>query len=717
MKVDKIPKIKIDVVPLVGGVDNVTTPVLVKPGTLLSSMNFEPDIFGGYRRMAGIERYDGRPRPSDASYWIMEVDTSGSFSVGDTITGVTSGVTGEVILITEVAVVSSGSGGFFDLLSLCGITASSPSAANLSILILAKVTGDFTTGEILNVGGSPQGTVVEVNQDSADTAILHAKYKNLAADAVRADIQQPPGSGAVRGAWHYNGDEYCFRDNGGGTACLMYKATSSGWSQITFGRELQFDNAVGEIFEGDTVTGLTSGATGVVKRSLLRTGTWSASGTGTLVFDSVTGAFQDNEAIQVTAVTKVTADGVDTAITLSPGGRFEFVNYNFTGTSATQRMYFVDGVNEISEFDGTRLVPIRTGIGSLKPKYIAGHKNHLFVGIGSSVQVSSIGDPYGWTALTGAAELGLGEECTGLLPQIGDATSGALVVATKSKIYILYGNSTADFNLVLHSHETGALPYTLQNIGYAHFMDARGINQLYTSQAFGGFQMSTLSNAMQPFIEAKQGKQSASCIVRKTNQYRLFFNDGEGLIVYFQPNGNGLNVSLMPFNYGIDKYMNTVCSFVDTDGTERIIASGSDGYVYELDRGTSIDGDPIGAYLMTSFIHSRSIGLRKRYKKAILQFRSGNTARVEVNYDLSYGDLDTTYGDFVDKSIAQPGGIWDTSYWEQFYWDSSYTQRIAVDTNGVGESISVLVSNDNDEDEPFTIHTCELHYLEGRTSR
>ena len=75
----------------------------------------------------------------------------------------------------------------------------------------------------------------------------------------------------------------------------------------------------------------------------MRTGTWTVNGVGTLVFDSVTGAFQSGEALRVGGVTKATSTSVDTAITLSPGGKFEFDIANFNGTS--DRLYCVDGVN------------------------------------------------------------------------------------------------------------------------------------------------------------------------------------------------------------------------------------------------------------------------------------------------------------------------------------------------------------------------------------
>jgi len=41
------------------------------------------------------------------------------------------------------------------------------------------------------------------------------------------------GSGPIRGVWEYNSVLYAFRDNAGGTACVMHKATSAGWVVVT----------------------------------------------------------------------------------------------------------------------------------------------------------------------------------------------------------------------------------------------------------------------------------------------------------------------------------------------------------------------------------------------------------------------------------------------------------------------------------------------------
>ena len=93
----------------------------------------------------------------------------------------------------------------------------------------------------------------------------------------------------------------------------------------------------GEITASQTVTGLTSGATAVVVRAMLRTGTWTVSGCRDADFASVTGTFQNGENVQVGGVTKVVANGADTAITRAPGGRVETVTANYTGSASTWR--------------------------------------------------------------------------------------------------------------------------------------------------------------------------------------------------------------------------------------------------------------------------------------------------------------------------------------------------------------------------------------------
>jgi len=675
---------------LSGGLDLVTPPINLKPGRLISAINFEPDLNGGYRRMAGIERFDGRARPSDAVYYVVDGLVSGPLYVGQQITGATSGATAYV--------------------------AATESATRF---VITKMVGTFVT-ESFTVAAVAYGTISEVTIYGASTKQLHADYKYAAAELYRADIAKVPGSGAVRGVKYFNGNLYAFRDNVAATACLMYIASAAGWTQVTFGKEIQFTTAVGEIFEGDTVTQVTSGATGVVKRALLRTGTWSASGKGTLVFDSVTGTFDATNAIQVGGVTKVTASSLCTDISLQPGGKFEFDIINFYGSADSHRMYCADGVNFAGEFDGTRWVPIRTGVGNDNPKFIVGHKKHLMLAIESEVIVSGIGDPYSFTPLTGTVQAATGETITGLKVQVGTATSGVLVVLTGRKVYILYGNDSSDFNLVTHSPDSGGRAYTMQNIGFAHFLDTKGVTQLEATQAFGSFQLHVLTNLVQPLIDAKAGMEISSCIVRNRNLYRIFFNDGTGLHIQMQPNAYaGAPPRLgdvLPFDYG-ERVMNTVDSVVDINGVERKFGSGTDGYVYEMDVGTSFDGDVINSFMVMAFHHSKNPFYRKSYRRCKLRFSAGATAHLNVTYDLSFGDRDSVYSDTSSKLVAGGGAYFDTARWDSLFWDAIYSQEVTIDTPGNGTSISLVISNESAVDETFTINSIQTQYSMGRITR
>lgn len=687
--------VKTDFFPLAGGLNLVSPALTIPPGMAIDAINFEPSIYGGYSRMRGIERYDGRASPSAAHYWILTtaITVAGSIVVGDTVTGASSGATAIVVQVTSQAE-----------------------------LVVTRLVGTFIA-ETINVLGVGKGTVSSVAQDGATTPLQHATYLSLAADSYRSLIAVAPGSGPVRGVKYYAGSVYAFRDNAGATACVMHKATTSGWSAVAFGREIQFTGAVGQISEGDTVTGGTSGATGVVKRALLRTGTWTVAGAGTLVFDSVTGAFQSGEALKVAAVTKATSSTVDTAISLAPGGKFQFDNSNFYGTTSTQRMYGCDGVNFAFEFDGTRLVPIRTGIAPDAPKYLAVWQKMLVLSVGASVQVSGIGSPYSWTALTGAAELALGDTCTGLLPQIGNATTGALAIFTASKTFILYGTSSSDFHMVLQSPDAGAQPYTPQNIGMAYYLDTKGVVQINATQAFGNFEMSSITRLIQPIIDLKRGLAVASCVVRNANQYRIFFSDGTGIILRIseQPNAAGNQAAIapeiMPFDYGSTRSMGGIDSVVDSTGVERLFGAGADGYVYELDRGTSIDGGNIFSFLFLAFNANKSPRSRKKYRRVILQATCSGIAQVNVGYDLSYAGSESEPGYRGPQTIVGAGGYWDSFTWEGFNWDSPVVQEYTIDTPGSGRNIGLLVYGDNAIDSAYTISSAIINYTINRLER
>lgn len=91
---------------LKGGLDLVTPQLGMKPGMMTAGVNYEPAREGpGYSRIDGYERFDGMPKPSAQTYWILNF-TLGRVNpqLGRVVTGVTSGAVGTLVAV----VLSSG---------------------------------------------------------------------------------------------------------------------------------------------------------------------------------------------------------------------------------------------------------------------------------------------------------------------------------------------------------------------------------------------------------------------------------------------------------------------------------------------------------------------------------------------------------------------------------------------------------------------------------
>ena len=659
-----------------GGLDLVTPPMVMKPGIARDSLNFECSVNGGYTLIEGYERFDGRDAPSAATYSILNVTISGAFAANDTITGVTSAATAVVVSV---------------------ITSESP-----NYLVITKVSGTFNASETLNVGGSPQGTTTAAAASrGASTVALDASYLNLAADEYRDDIAAVPGSGNVLGVKTLGDVVYAWRANAGGTAVDIHKSTSSGWSAVALGRELVFTSGgATEITEGQTITGATSGATAVLTRVVLRSGTW-AGGTaaGSFIFASQTGTFQA-ENIDVGASTNLaTIAGDSSAITLSTGGRYEIIKRNFGGTVNTARLYGCDGANKAFEFDGTVYVPLTTGMTTDTPLHIWEHKNHLFLSFGASVQHSGTGTPYQYTIVTGASEIAMGDTVTGMISQPGDSTGGALLIATRNTLGVLYGSDASDWNLVTYSEEAGAFAYSLQQIGQAYMMDDRGITSLATTANFGNFEASTVSRLVRPFVNARKTRLDASCIVREKNQYRIFFNDKYALYITIF---NRKIIGIMPVL--LADTVECMCSDEFSDGSERIFFGSSDGVVYEMDKGTSLDGDAIEFYLHLAFNHSGSPQQLKHYRTNQLELSGSGYIAFSFSYELGYGSTDISQPGTQSGTTSFSSSTWDVGAWDSGFWDGSTLSPSRFKLEGSAENISIKIAGSGDSFSPVTFN-------------
>jgi hypothetical protein len=669
-----------------GGMDQVSPSISIDPGRVTAASNVEVGSNGGLTVTKGYERYDGRTSPSDGAYSIIEATITGSYALGDTLTGVTSAATAVIV------------------------------AATATYFVVTKVTGTFQSGETLNISGSGVATATSANmQGAAATAALNATYKNLAADEYRDDIAAVPGSGSILGVWQYAGDVYAIRNNAGGTAAVMHKSTTSGWSAVSLGREVAFTSGgTTEIAIGNTVTGATSAATAVVGRVVVTSGTWGAgTAAGFLYLTSQTGTFQAENLDVGASPNLATIAGNSSAVSLTAGGRYEFVNYNFGGTAGTDKMYACSGVHKAFEWDGTRFAYITTGMTADTPDHVIAHKNHLFLAFNGSIQHSSIGDPVSWSVVLGAAELGAGENITNFLAAPGGTTGGALIIYTRNKTLVLYGNDAADWNLVTFSPEAGALEWTGQYVGQGIALDDRGVTLMSTSQAFGNFANAVASTLVRPYINALRDTAIASCVVREKNQYRLFFSGGASFWLTFAGR------KLMGITQiDMTDAVTCIASQEGSGGREEIYFGSTDGFVYQMDKGTSFDGDEIPWNMNLAYNNLQMPRQLKSFTKAVVEIEGTSYAEFGFAYSMGYGSTEFATPDTVTTESALSGSVnWDSFTWDAFTWDGVSLAPSESDVTGTSENISLYFGGSSDEFAQFTLSGAILHYKPRREMR
>lgn len=181
-----------------GGLDTEAPVLSVPPGLVREAWNFEQAVDGGYRRVDGYERFDGRASPSGATYVEVEATITEPVTLGDVIVGQTSGATGRYL------------------------------SHDATLVRIADPVGVFVSGEFILQGATTIGLVTGDQFSGTDNAVF-AEAENLR----RTNIGPVPGTGPVRGVAVFGGSVYAFRNVAGNTAKKMFRSSVSGWVEVT----------------------------------------------------------------------------------------------------------------------------------------------------------------------------------------------------------------------------------------------------------------------------------------------------------------------------------------------------------------------------------------------------------------------------------------------------------------------------------------------------
>lgn len=676
-----------------GGLDLTTPSLSLQPGALRDVVNFEVSQAGGYGRIAGYERFDGKAAPSAASYQIIQVASFTNVpTAGQILTQAVSGATGTIIAVNNVA--------------------------DQFYMAITKITGAFDATNNVLVGATPIGTAVTTMVSVS--SLLNAQYLALASDVYRALVGAVPGSGPVRGVvgMPVSGVDmvFAFRDNAGGTAVALYKSSGAGWVLVPFYNTVNFTLGGGATpADGATLT--QGGVTATIKRVQTQGGIWTGTAVGDFVITNPSGGNFAAGAATATGGVTLTISGIQTAITMLPGGHFEFDKGNFSGQLTTRRIYGCDSVNKAFEFDGDILAPITTGLPNDQPTHIRIHKNILFLSYASSLIFSAAGEPFKYSTTDGGGEIATGDTVTGMIPAPGAQTTATLVVYMRNNTAILYGIDPSDFNFVIFNSATGAIAYSVQDLSDTFAFDDIGVVNLKTTLDFGNFTAAGLSKNIQPFITQERTKVTASATNRDKSQYRVFFNDGYGLWVTYV-NGAYLGSGVVLFPNPV-----FCCDEAETSTGVEVTYFGSTdslGYVYQLDVGPSFDGATLDAHITMAWDALKSPRILKRFRAASIEMQGNFYASIQFGYQLDYGSTLTGQPSYVPYATGFAGApVWDSSsmIWDNFVWDGQTLSPTDVDMTGTAPNVQVTITSTTNYIQPFNLNSIIYHYSDRRGLR
>jgi hypothetical protein len=665
-------------------------PVVARPpGALGFCRNYEVQA-SGCQRVPGFERFDGQPSPSAAVWYrIPYTGLTANIVAGEVYQLPFDGIWRNMVALHDVSAAAAPSGhvafGYIDAI---------PDGE-----LPARPDGN---GQIRH-GGVPIATIAGIPLlDLAPDAQTEAAWRTTLENWLRQRIERVPGIGPVLMAAAANGVVIAARA-ANATRAGLYRSGPAGWTPIVLGRTLEFTSGgTYRIQPGNVITGATSGATATVVEVVLQSGGWtSGDAAGYLVLTGQSGTFVA-ENLDVGANANVaTIASNSTPITLSRNGPW-FWDVGSVQAGTAESLFFTDGAG-FYEYDGTHVIPLRPG-STGTPRHVAVHKNHVFVSYGNSIVHSALGNARDWRAISGASEIATEGRVTGM-----QSYAKVLVIGTDRTVNVLHGTSSADWSLELLSRSSGMFEQTLKLAGQPVFLDRGGIRTLEATPAFGDFAVNTLSQHVHSIVLAWIRRHEAivgAMVNRERVVYRLFFDDGKALSMYFGSERAAFGI----IDYGI----RIACAWSGTSqGRDFHLIGGEDGFVYQADRGRNFDGNAIEARLRTVWDHGAARTRMKRWLRLVLDAETERSG-FSVTPLFDYGAEPGAFGTEMFEVLEGSGASWGSFAWGEAVWGRPEFADGVLHLDGRGHAIALLVDSKTAVEAPHTLRGYTIRYVERR---
>ena len=341
-------------------------------------------------------------------------------------------------------------------------------------------------------------------------------------------------------------------------------------------------------------------------------------------------------------------------------GRYDFDVYNMDGT---ERIIWADGNNNASHYNNSAVTDVNASGAPSNPKYVKIFKNHAFyAGMSATPQKLVFSSPYDvgdFTAASGAGSISVTSDIVGLR-----VFRDQLYIFCESAIFRIAGNSQADFQMQPVTANVGCIaPQSIQEVGGdIVFLAADGLRTIAGTEKIGDVELGVISRPIQRRFTALNYNNVAdtitSLVIRAKTQYRIFFSDSasesdsKGVIAVFR--GDRWEFSetkgIKP-NCADSGYISNV---------ETTVHGGYDGYIYKQESGSTFTNAGNSTITIKGRFKSAhwtmgDPGIRKRFHRAILNYRPEGALATNLGLEYDYGADDVLNPDSISIEGAHEG--------------------------------------------------------------
>ena len=690
-------------VELSGGLDLETPPVAAGAGTALLAENVYESVKGGYTTVAGYERFDGSERPSGEGYFHAVLDVTAPSGTpdmdGDWAVGTTHNIYGSMMATVQYQI-DDGVSSCTVILKGDGTPA--PLTADYPILLIEN-SAIYNLKHMVAQGGPTEPY----------ETLTHDEYILIPQDAQRALVTKPAGDGAVTGVHIMTtGDVLCWKDDGVTSKCMRQYFGQVGWDEAEVAEIYTMNVAIADrAVVGETFNG---GAQVVM-------GVFDVVVEGVPAFpDAICVYVLKNTAAVLADTTVMTTDGTalnrGTTNYLVPwvpanGGKQDAINFNFYAGLTTDRVYYADGINCPMYYDPMQhvVVPIFTSYNEQLDvsSHIAEYQNRLIASTNYGGFITSVtGTPDLIDGTLGSIEIGVGAVITAF----SKLSTNLLAVFTAEKTWGLEGTTVATWQFRQLTDSSGAKPFTVTRLDQVFAGDDVGIVQINRTDKLGGMQSSTITNNMQELYANLTKAISCSTSIRAKEQMRYFFAKEAVVasrIAYQSANGNDTvryGMTTLKLNHDVL----CVTTGEDSLGVERSYFGSSDGYVYEMDIGTTFDGQPIDSTVKLAFNHINGTAVKKRFEGITVEARANSPTTVDVWHSLDDGTR--TYSSRPLHYLHGGTALYNKAVFGRAIFNAERLGRVKAKLKGSGYNIQIIFNRNSTSEEQITLTGYSMRY-------